>query len=182
MYIELDNDILIKSEINNSDDICHINNWFLDTIVCKYNTHCKFFEKLTPLENNNNNICLYVFKKIPPIKTKSPTINHGLSSKIIGKICLQNINWINRNAEFSCIFGDKKEWGKGYASTSIKFLFNHGFNQLGLNKIWLGTSATNKGMIKVAEKLGMIKEGELQDHLYLEGEFTNMLIYSIKSN
>jgi len=97
----------------------------------------------------------------------------------IGNIALQNFNWINRTAEFAGIIGNKNYWKKGIATQAIAILFDHGFSKLNLNRIWLGTAETNKGMRKVASKLGMKEEGRLRKHLFLEDKYIDVVHYGI---
>lgn len=79
----------------------------------------------------------------------------------IGNIALQNIDRENisgHTAEFACIIGEKDYWGQGIGTEAIKILFAYGFQTLNLHRIWLGTTVTNIGMKRVAEKLGMTEE------------------------
>ena len=97
----------------------------------------------------------------------------------IGNVMLADINWIDRKAEFSCIFGEKQYWGKGYATEAIQILFDHGFDKLNLNKIWLGTPLANTAMIKIAEKLGMIREGIFTEEMFLYGVWHSVARYGL---
>ena len=97
----------------------------------------------------------------------------------IGNFTLQNINYIYRSAEFAVVMGEKEYWNKGYCTEAAKLLFAHGFNRLNLHRIWTGTAATNIGMRKVAEKLGMINEGIFIDAMFLNGEYVNIYEFGI---
>ena len=144
--------------------------WFLDQEVTKYNGHGVLSQKVPQYD------AIDPEKQI--IWAVSMKTNAGVSpARHIGNIML-DINWIDRKAEFSCIFG-KEHWGKGYATKAIRQLFDHGFNKLNLNKIWLGTPETNKAMVKIAENLGMQKEGKLIHDMYLEGHYVNVIRYCI---
>ena len=76
------------------------------------------------------------------------------NNEYIGNVNLININWINRNAEFSIFIGEKKDWGKGYATESTKLMLNFGFNQRNLHRIYLTVLENNKVAIHIYEKLG----------------------------
>ena len=106
-------------------------------------------------------------KKIPP------------SYIHIGNVALQNINWVDRTAEFAGIIGEKDYWNKGIGTEAARLLFKHGFSKLNLNKIWLGTAASNLGMISVAGKLGMTIEGRLKDHVFLNGRYEGVIRFGI---
>jgi [ribosomal protein S5]-alanine N-acetyltransferase len=140
--------------------------WFFDQEICKYNSHGLFskirFEKADPKGN-----ILWSVWKITPARPS-----------LAGSVMLQDISWLNRSAEFTCIF-DKQYWAKGLATAAIRLLFYHGFYKLGLNKIWLGTAKGNKGMAKVAEKVGMLREGVLKQEVFLDGHFEDVYRYAI---
>jgi len=160
---------LIDTDINEN-----YRRWFYDQEVCKYNSHGKFSHDFAPLEILEgswiNEIIWAVIRKMH----KKPNESGGydrVPAIHIGNVCL-NINWINRNAEFTCIFGEKEYWGKGYCSTVLEWMIDHGFNKLNLHKIWLGTA--NPGMMKAAHKVGMRQEGRLKEHVFLEGKFLDI--------
>jgi RimJ/RimL family protein N-acetyltransferase len=148
--------------------------WFHDQEITKYNSHGLFsygnlqMEKIVNKLNSQNDLILAVISYIEANK----------SDVHIGNISLQNIDWINRSAEFACIFGEKDYWKQGYCTEATAILLHHGFNKLNLHRIWLGTAETNFGMIKVAKKVGMTKEGKLRDAMWLEGKYVDVLIFS----
>ncbi|WP_411822939.1 GNAT family N-acetyltransferase [Leptospira sp. 'Mane'] len=147
--------------------------WFEDQEVCKYNSHGKFFynreyfEKFIKNLNTTNQIVW--------------AICHT-SDGHIGNISLQNIEMINRNAEFAIIIGNKSHWGKGIGVLAGKELLKHGFLKLNLEKIYCGTASVNQGMIKLANQLGMQQEGIRKQHLYLEGTRVDLIEFGILRN
>lgn len=152
-------------------------NWWTDQIVTKYNSHgllpmtnTELEEFLTSLESNSKIVWAVVAKDQGTDKDQDIHV---------GNVSLQRIDWINRTAEFAVVIGEKNYWGKGYTIEAARFLFNHGFNKLNLHRIWTGTSVTNIGMRKVAEKLGMKLEGTFKDAVFLEGEYVDVVEFGI---
>jgi hypothetical protein len=169
-------------------------NWWSDQEVTKYNSHGLFPNNEKDLEsflNNlgNNNIVLAIcacdsnVQDIAPIDYKKENsfveITEHFKWRHIGNVSLQSINWINRSAELAIIIGDKNYWGKGIAKKTCMVLLYHGFRKLNLHRIWTGTAATNEGMKKVAIKIGMKKEGEFADAMFLNGEYVDVIEYGI---
>lgn len=97
----------------------------------------------------------------------------------IGNISLQNINWIDRNAEIAFLLGEKEFNGKGYMFEAGKILILHGFSQLNLHRIYCGTSSANIGMQRLAEKLGMKNEGIRKEAIYTNGSYHDIIEYGI---
>jgi RimJ/RimL family protein N-acetyltransferase len=101
------------------------------------------------------------------------------TEKHIGNISLQNINWIDRNAEIAFLLGEKDFWGKGVMLEAGQLLINHGFESLNLHKIYCGTSSDNSGMQKLAEKLKMEKEGIRKEALFKNGVYHDIIEFGI---
>jgi len=57
------------------------------------------------------------------------------------------------------LIGEKKEWGKGYASEAILMLCEYAFNQLDLVKITAGCYEENAGSKRALLKAGFLVEG-----------------------
>jgi len=117
------------------------------------------------------------------LKSNIPTTVFGIEliseKKLIGLSILKNINLIHRKAEFAIFIGDEQVRGKGYAKESTCQTLSFGFNQLGLNKIYLFVQKNNSAAIKLYEKVGFQFEGELRKSVYKNGKFINELVMGI---
>lgn len=101
------------------------------------------------------------------------------SSLHMGNISLQQIDFMNSQAEIAFMFGKKEYWGKGFATRAAKLIINHAFCELGLHRIYFGTSELNVGMQKVGEKLGFQKVGILRQSLYKSGRYVDIYNYDL---
>jgi RimJ/RimL family protein N-acetyltransferase len=93
------------------------------------------------------------------------------ASRHIGNITLHQIDFRNRFAEIGIIIGDKKSYGKGYATKAIRLVVEHAFSRLNLRKLYTGMVKGNEGSKKAFEKVGFKVEGVLKEHFYLNGEY-----------
>lgn len=159
--------ILAKEDV--SKNYIH---WFDDSEVCKFNSHHRFpyseenlIKYIENLYNSNNNLVLAIIEKNTNIH--------------IGNISLQNINFINRSAEFAIIIGEKDYWGKGIAKECGKLILEHGFNSLNLNRIYCGTSSNNIGMQQLAVFLGFSEEGRRRKAEFKNGEYADVVEYGL---
>ena len=148
--------------------------WLNDPEITLYNSHGRFpmtADKLlgyvTAAKLSDHDLVLAVVDKV--------------TSAHIGNISLQNINWIDRNAELAFLLGDKSYWGKGVMFEAGALLINHGFKLLNLHRIYCGTSAENLGMQKLAIKLGMEKEGIRKQAIFKNGKYVDIIEYGILS-
>lgn len=144
--------------------------WFEDQDVCRYNSHGKFFKTKAYFR-----AYVEALNREDRVVWAICHINDGH----IGNISLQDISLINRTAEFAILLGDKRHWGKGVGLLAGKKLLAHGFNKLNLERIYCGTAATNEGMKKLANAMGMLLEGTRRQHFFLEGSRVDLLEYGI---
>ncbi len=98
------------------------------------------------------------------------------SNKHIGNIKLGNINPIHKNADIGIIIGEKKLWGKGYASEAIENLSEYAFKELNLKKVKAGMYANNTGSLKAFKKAGFKECGRMKDDAFFEGDFVDGIL------
>lgn len=101
------------------------------------------------------------------------------NDKLIGMVNLININWIDRNAEFSILLGDKEEWGKGYGKQATAQMLDFGFRERNLERIYLTVDVDHERAISIYEGLGFKQEGRLRRHHFRKGDYRDVFIYSI---
>jgi len=97
----------------------------------------------------------------------------------IGNCGLHSIDYVNRNAEFGIMIGEKEQWGKGYASEAARLIINYGFNQLGMHRIFLHVYSHNERAQRVYEKVGFRLEGSMRESYFRGGRYYDTLIMSI---
>jgi RimJ/RimL family protein N-acetyltransferase len=100
-----------------------------------------------------------------------------LDGEHIGNIKL-HVNIHHNLGDIGIIIGDKNEWGKGYATEAIKLVTNHGFNVLGLHKIYAGIYSNNKGSIGAFTKAGYSEDGYNKQTYLSDGEYVDEIIMS----
>ena len=169
MIYQLNDEYFVRS-LQETDIDGGYPSWFEDQDVCKYNSHGKFFKTRSHFQaylNGLNSESQVVW-----------AICHREDGHV-GNIALQIISFINRNADFGIVMGDSEHWGKGVAYEAAKKVIYHGFCKLNLERIYCATAATNVPMRNLAKKLGMVEEGCRRAHLYLDGEWVDMVDYGI---
>ena len=171
MYF-LESEIIGLRELDHEDIDNGYGDWFNDRMVCKYNTHHRFpvcrrelEAYINLLKDDRTRIVLAVVEK--------------KDSKHIGNISLQEIDLLNRQAEIAFVFGEKEYWGRGYATEAARLLIDHGFTELGLNRVYFGTSEENIGMQKIADKLKFQKGGVLRQALFKNGRYMDIYQYDL---
>ena len=87
---------------------------------------------------------------------------------------------INQNtADLGIIIGEKKVWGKGFGLEAWEVICEFLFNEKSIRKITAGTLSCNKGMLKIAEKSGMKKEGRRLKQEIVRGEEVDVVYFGL---
>lgn len=76
----------------------------------------------------------------------------------------------------------KPFWNKGYVTEAAAALIDFGFKELQINKIYATYFLHNPASGRIMEKIGMEKEALLKQHLKKEGEYFDILMYSVLRN
>lgn len=101
--------------------------------------------------------------------------------ELIGCCGLCYINWVHRNADLSLYIGWEKAYidEEGYAEEACKLLFNYGFKELGLEKIWTEIYSFDEKKLNLYKKLGFKIDGELRNQYYYNGQWWNSYMLSL---
>lgn len=95
------------------------------------------------------------------------------------------INWVQRNADISLYIGYKNSYidDDGIAKEACQLMFDYGFNELNLHKVWTELYAYDSKKIEFYTKeFGFIRDGILRDNHYMDGKWWDSHIYSMLDN
>ena len=70
-------------------------------------------------------------------------------------------------------------WSAGLGTEAVEALILYGFEQLGLHRIWATCDPENLASIRVLEKAGMKREGQLRENAWMRGKWRDSLIYAV---
>ena len=73
--------------------------------------------------------------------------------------------------------GEKAFKGKGVAKDASRLILEHGFEKLGLNRIYLFTEVENLEAQMLFESAGFKKEGTLRQDIFSHGKYADRFIY-----
>jgi ribosomal-protein-alanine N-acetyltransferase len=72
-------------------------------------------------------------------------------------------------------------WGRGLATEALAAVLRFGFEELRLNKVYATHHADNPASGRVMQKNGMVKEGELVQHIKRDGHYHDLWQYRLTS-
>jgi len=176
--MELKKDVFLRGDqvslriLNEKDIDGNYAGWLNDPEITAYNSHGRFPMTIDKLKE----FVKYAYGSNSSLVF---AVIDNNNNEHIGNISLQSISWVDRNAEIAFLLGEKKYWGKGVMYEAGKLLIDHGFNSLNLHRIHCGTSSENVGMQRLAEKLGMIREGARKEAIYKNGQYYDIVEFGI---
>ena len=98
----------------------------------------------------------------------------------VGSIGFMNIDLIDKKANLGYWIG-KQYWGIGIATECVKLIIKYAFSssELGLTEIIAYVFPENNASIRVLEKNGMKKKGEIKEYHKISKRYRRSLKYSI---
>lgn len=97
---------------------------------------------------------------------------------LIGSVSLSCIIRGNFNSCFMSYKIDKKEANKGYITEAGERVLNFGFKTAKLHRVEINVGKENNASVRVAEKLGFLKEGLSPKYLKINGKWMDHLRYA----
>jgi RimJ/RimL family protein N-acetyltransferase len=99
----------------------------------------------------------------------------------VGVISLKGIDLINKKASLGYWIGEEYG-GKGIATKSVRLIISYAFSELGLQEIYAYVFSENKPSIRVLEKNGMSRIGEVNEYHPLSGMYRTSFKYMIRES
>lgn len=96
------------------------------------------------------------------------------NDELVGSCSVNNIDRINQTADWG-FYLEKKSQGKGIGALMKFTLLDFVFLNLKLEKLNSQVLVSNLSVVKMHEKFGFIKEGELRSQILKEGSRVNVL-------
>lgn len=103
------------------------------------------------------------------------------TNKPIGSVYIQNINHTHKNAEYGIFIGEPDALGQGYGTDAARLAIRYAFEELELHKLYLRVIADNHQAIRSYQRAGFTVECVLNDEVYIEGEFCDIVRMAIIS-
>lgn len=103
----------------------------------------------------------------------------NIKNDYLGSISLKNIDYKNKIAELGIVVHPAYS-GRGIATLALYEIVKKAFFELELNKIYLYVRTDNKRAVLFYEKKQMELEGCSKEHLFIEGEYKDILWYSLR--
>ncbi|HZF08046.1 MAG TPA: GNAT family protein [Thermoanaerobaculia bacterium] len=97
---------------------------------------------------------------------------------LCGSLRLNHFEPANRKAALGYFLGAEYQ-GRGIVTRAARAVLGYAFQRLGLHRIELRCDTHNEPSIRVAERLGFTREGELREAELLAGSFVSLYVYSL---
>ncbi|MBC7555113.1 MAG: GNAT family N-acetyltransferase [Taibaiella sp.] len=85
----------------------------------------------------------------------------------------------HNRAEIGYHMVDETKKGKGFMKEALAAIINHGFMELGLNRIEAFVGAANAASLRLVASFGFVREGILREHYHIGGKHEDSLCFSL---
>ncbi len=145
--------------------------WINDPEVVRFNStyrpisweqHCAWWDSLNETETK-----------------RSFSIRALDDNRIIGTAQLMDIHQVHRRAEVSIRIGEQSDRQLGAGSEALRLLRRYAFVHLNLNRIFTHVWADNPRAIRAHEKAGFQREGIMARHVFIAGEWKDVVIMAV---
>ena len=146
--------------------------WFNDESLCAYNQH-HFFPNTPDQQHEILKLCA------SPGKFQLGIIDRANPDKICGVVSLSSIDWIHRHAEIAGIQSAKQtKSNPALFLEAWSIMLRHGFDQLGLNKIYGGTFHPH-ATVALVRAFNFEVEGVQRQHVYKNGAYLDCTLVGV---
>ncbi len=123
----------------------------------------------------------YQSKVIGDPNTIMFAIKNKATNELLGCCGLCYINWINRHGDLSLYIGWENSYidELGFAQEACRLLFNYGFSELNLNKVWTEIYEFDHKKYKLYHSLGFHDDGLLRQQYFHDGKLWDSYILSL---
>ena len=96
-------------------------------------------------------------------------------NEYLGSVGLMHIDLRNRAAELGISIGIPGDWGKGMGSEAALLMMRHGFEEMGLHRIYLRVFDYNERALRSYKKLGFTEEGRMRQAHFRHGHWHDVI-------
>jgi RimJ/RimL family protein N-acetyltransferase len=97
-----------------------------------------------------------------------------VAGELVGRCAMFHVDELSRNAEVGMSLGMEHQ-GKGYGRDALRVLLRYGFGHRNLHRVWLETTATNVAALRSYAAAGMVEEGRLREHAWVDGSYVDVV-------
>jgi RimJ/RimL family protein N-acetyltransferase len=106
-------------------------------------------------------------------------IEHVAERRLIGDLGVRtHDNRMQADIGFTLAGPDQ---GRGYATEAVRGLLDHLFRVRGLHKVSAECDARNHASARLLRRVGFTQEGHLRSHIWINGEWTDDLLFGLLS-
>jgi len=170
---------LREISINDAEDIAHLMNYNISKYLYDVPNPYSVKDALNFIKSAHNDFnSLRALHFAIEYKGKDNDKSERSNSPLlVGAISLKNIDLVNKKANLGYWIGEQY-WGRGIATESVGLIINYAFSdELKLKEVSAYVFPENKASVRVLEKTGMKKKGEVSEYHTISGRYRNSIKY-----
>lgn len=125
--------------------------------------------------NRNPNHIYFQIMERPRVDKRDG--RNQLERRLVGCCGLHYIDWRLRSAEFGVFLGMSQ--GKGLGKEALTLMFDYGFRECNLHKIWAEVYEFNEAFGLYKKGMGMTEDGKLRHSQFSDGKYHDSIMLSV---
>lgn len=101
-----------------------------------------------------------------------------VDGRLIGQ-CELHVEESGLTAFYGIVIGDKTAWSRGYGTAATREALRIGFEEMGLQRIWLNVGSHNPRGIRCYEKVGFRREGVMRRARLKRGQWIDVVVMAM---
>jgi ribosomal-protein-alanine N-acetyltransferase len=99
--------------------------------------------------------------------------------RFVGQLTIGGIAWGSLRAGYIGYWIDREVAGRGIMPTAVALALDHCFEVMGLHRVEINIRPENAASLRVAEKLGLHREGERRAYLHIDGAWRDHVVFAV---
>ena len=101
--------------------------------------------------------------------------------RLVGQVTVGGITWGSLRGAYIGYWIDREVAGRGIVPTAVALACDYAFDVLRLHRIEVNIRPENAASLRVAEKLGLRREGERPRYLHINGEWRDHVTFVVNA-
>lgn len=106
-------------------------------------------------------------------------ITEESADEILGLVSLTEIDQLQQSAQLHIMIGAEHERGKGMGTFAVQMMLEHAFWNMNLHRVEISVLKSNLAAQRFYRKCGFVYEGCRRGARYKNGQFEDLLLYSV---
>lgn len=112
------------------------------------------------------------------VQNEGLTLGIFFQGSLCGVVSYHRFDWMNKSSMIGYWLAEERQ-GKGIMTEACRAMLEHGFRQLGLQRVEIRCATGNRKSCAIPERLGFLNEGIARQAEWLYDHYVDLVVYSM---